>query len=200
MPANIDRDWDKRYQTGDTPWHSGRASKQLQRVLSEYEIPRGRALELGCGAGTNAVYLSQQGFRVTAVDCSATAIDEARQLAASTGQEIEWITGDVQNFGEGREPFDFVFDRGCWHCCRRVDLRGYLRTHENATRSGSWFLCLAGNANEQTDTEGPPRVTEVEVATEFSPLYRIVQLREFHFEDSGGSKGPLGWSCLMQRR
>jgi len=60
--------------------------------------PRGRALDLGCGQGRNAVWLAQRGWRVTAVDYSDVAIDRARQLAAAQDVEVEWIEADVTSF------------------------------------------------------------------------------------------------------
>jgi len=196
--ADIDRDWDERYLQGETPWDSGIPSRELQRVLSEHRIASGRALELGCGSGTNAVFLAEQGFDVTAVDCSPTALARARALADQKGITVHWIEADVQNFGADLEPFDFVFDRGCYHCCRRVDLEGYLATLANVTRPGSRYLSLTGNANEQSE-EGPPRVAEEKIRTELGRLFHIDQIRPFHFEDAGGVQGPLGWSVLMTR-
>ncbi|MCA9052949.1 MAG: class I SAM-dependent methyltransferase [Planctomycetaceae bacterium] len=199
ISANIDRDWENRYVDGDTPWDSGLRSAELASVLDEFDIPRRRALELGCGSGTNAVYLAQQGFDVTAVDCSETALSMARRKAAAIGVTVNWITADVQNFGAGHEPFDFVFDRGCYHCCRRVDLNGYLETHRQLTQPGTWTLILAGNPNDGTEG-GPPKAPPADMLSEFDPLYRLIRLREMHFQDPGGVRGPLGWSCLMQRR
>jgi methyl halide transferase len=198
--ANIDRDWEDKYREGNTPWDSGLASKELQRALSEHSIAPGRALELGCGTGTNAVFLAQQGFDVTAVDCSSLALEQAREKAVDAGVRVNWIEADVQNFGAGLQPFEFVFDRGCYHCCRRVDLLGYLQTLENVTAPGTRYLSLCGNANEQTEGQGPPRVTEQEIRDELGGLFAIDPIREFRFEDPGGVEGPLGWSVLMTRK
>lgn len=197
--ADTDRDWTAKYRDGDTPWDSGLASQELIRVLAENGITGGRALELGCGTGTNAVYLAQHGFDVTAVDCTPLALDQARLKARDAGVDIRWIEGDVQRFGADLEPVDLVFDRGCYHCCRRVDLAGYLETLKNVTRPGSRYLSLAGNANEQTE-HGPPRVTEAEIRRELGELFEVDAVREFRFEDPGSVEGPLGWSVLMTRR
>jgi methyl halide transferase len=198
--ANIDRDWEERYREGTTPWDSGIPSQELQRVLKEEGISPCRSLELGSGTGTNAVFLAQQGFDVTAVDCASLALQRARDKAAVAGVNVIWIEADVQNFGAGLPPFDFVFDRGCYHCCRRVDLPGYLMTLQNVTRPGSRYLSLCGNANEQSEGQGPPRVTEEEIRAELGGLFEIDHIREFHFEDPGGVAGPLGWSVLMTRK
>ncbi len=196
--ANTDRDWNGRYASGETPWDSGIPSRELLRVIDEHGVVPGRALELGCGTGTNAIALARKGFEVTAADCAPRALQAARDKAADSGVLIDWIEADVQNFGEDWEPFDFVFDRGCYHCCRRVDLAGYLRTLKNVTHDGSRVLILAGNANEQTE-HGPPRVTEDDIRSDFAGSMRIVFIREFRFEDPGGIDGPLGWSILLVR-
>lgn len=196
---NIDRDWNGKYAQGNTPWDSGLASRELAKVLDEWRLSTGRAIELGCGTGTNAVFLAQRGFDVTAVDCSSLALAQARQKAIDADVAVDWIEADVQNFGADLEAFDVVFDRGCYHCCRRVDLPGYLQTIQNVTRAGSRFLCLCGNANEQTE-QGPPRVTETEIRDEFADLMQIDAIREFRFQDPGGVDGPLGWSVQMTRR
>lgn len=197
--AQVDRDWDERYRSGDTPWDSGLPSRELQRVLREAQIAPCRALELGCGTGTNAVFLAQQGFDVTAVDCSPLALEQARRKAQAAGVAVNWIEADVQHFGAGLEPFDFVFDRGCYHCCRRVDLLGYLATLRNVTRPGSRMLCLAGHIDETSDV-GIPKVSAEELQRELGPLFEFEFRRAFHFQDAEGAEGPLGWSCLMKRR
>jgi SAM-dependent methyltransferase len=197
--ARIDRDWQGKYLSGDTPWDSGVPSRELQRVLSERQLSPCRALELGCGTGTNAVFLAELGFNVTAVDCAPLALARARSKATAAGVAVEWHEADVQHFGAGLVPFDFVFDRGCYHCCRRVDLPGYLATLRNTTHPGSSYLSLAGNANEQTE-QGPPRVTEHEIRHELGGLFDVQLLRAFRFQEPGGRVGPLGWSCLMVRK
>ena len=197
--AKTDRDWDAKYRTGDTPWDSRETSRELTRVLEEYEINPGRALELGCGTGTNAIFLATRGFSVTAIDCAIPAIETARERAQSAGVEIDWHLADVQHFGADLAPFDFVFDRGVYHCCRRVDLDGYLATLAQVTRPGTLYLSLAGNVNEGVTT-GPPRVSATDICRELEPLFEIVHLREFHFMDAGGVQGPLGWSTLLRRK
>jgi SAM-dependent methyltransferase len=196
---NVDRDWEDHYASGHMPWDSGLPSSELQRVLREHEVALGRALELGCGTGSNAVWLAQQGFDVTALDIAANALKVAREKAAAADVDVQWIHADVQNFNPGGEPFDFIFDRGCYHCCRRVDLLGYLQTLSNVTRPGTRFLCLCGNANEQSESR-IPRVTEAEIRAELGGLFEFLHLKAMHFEDAGGMQGPLGWSVWMVRK
>jgi 2-polyprenyl-3-methyl-5-hydroxy-6-metoxy-1,4-benzoquinol methylase len=60
--------WNDRYRDDDLPWDTGRPSSELQRVVGQDAVRPCRALELGCGTGTNSVWLAQQGFEVTGID------------------------------------------------------------------------------------------------------------------------------------
>lgn len=197
MPA---RNWEERYQTGHMPWDSGLPDHELVRVISEHNIAPCRVADLGCGTGTNSVYLAQQDFDVTALDVSTIAIDMARQKAAAANVHVNFLVADLIHFDLDFEPFDFLFDRGCFHCARDVDLTKYQATLKKLSKPGTRYLVLTGNANEQTEGQGPPRLTEQQIRDELGGLFEIQFLRPFRFEDAGGAIGPLGWSCLMTRR
>lgn len=196
--SEVSQHWNSRYSLGSTPWDSGLPSQELRRIIAEQAIAPCRVLELGCGSGTNAVYLAEQGFDVTAVDCAPLALDRGRALATSRGVSVNWIESDVCAFRSDGAPFDFVFDRGCYHCARRVDLAGFLQTLAAATAAGSRYLVLTGNAHEKREP-GPPALHEHEIRDELGQLFAVAQIRPFHFQDAGEVPGPLGWSCLLIR-
>ncbi len=235
-PAPPARDWNARYISGDTPWDSGHPSTELRRVVQQTdELPRGRLLELGCGAGTNAIYLARQGFDVTAVDGSQEAISRARrQTAAARGAgeqlSVEFHIADVLELpaalhGKSTasqtnqspveplakpptartveatiEPFDVLFDRGCYHCVRQSALAPFQAMLERVSRPGTLFLLLTGNANEPRGDRGPPRVDEQELRDELGPWFEFLRISEFRFDDTGDATRPLAWSVLLQRR
>ena len=97
-------------------------------------------------------------------------------------------------------PFDFFFDRGCYHVVRRDDVTAYLKTLRRLTRAGSLGLVLTGNAREPHQP-GPPVLTEEQIRQEVGRLFEIVQLREFRFDqvEADGSRF-LGWSCFLRRK
>lgn len=200
-------DWNEQYATKQTPWDSGQPSRELERVLDERQIRPGRALEIGCGTGTNAVYLASRGFDVTAFDLSAIAIERAKQRAAEAGLQLSLFVGDVLNPPDLGEPFDFVFDRGVYHSLRPEGLLALLKLLERTTRPGSLYLTLAGNANEVrppgAEHEGPPQVHAHDLCKELQPLFDLIQLREFRFdgvEIDGRPIQPLAWSAMLRRR
>lgn len=189
-------EWEPRYQAGDLPWDSGHPSGELQRVVSEYRLRPASALELGCGTGANAVWLAQQGIAVTAVDISATAIERAHARAAAAGAAVRFLTADVTELPNLGGPFDFFFDRGCYHCVREQSLQGYLGTLEKNLGPQAMGLVLAGNDREPRS--GPPQVSEQQIRGELSPLFDIVRLREFRFDIVGEQPAHLGWSCVLR--
>lgn len=192
--------WEDRYQSGDTPWDTGQPSKELQRTIQEVGIVPGRTIELGCGTGTNAIWLAQQGFEVTAVDFSSLALEKARHKATEAGVRIQFLEVDVLNPSAIHERFPFFFDRGCYHVVRRLDVDKFLATLEGITEPGALGLILTGNAKEPHDP-GPPVVSETELRSELGRPFEIVHLREFRFDqvEKVGVRF-LGWSCLVRRR
>jgi SAM-dependent methyltransferase len=192
--------WDERYREGNTPWDTGLPSSELVRVIAVEKVAPCRAVELGCGTGTNAVWLAQQGFDVTALDLSAEAIGRARQRAAAAGVAVRFLTADVLDPPELGGLFAFLFDRGCYHTVRRIDTDRFLRTLERITAPGTLGLVLTGNAKEVMDP-GPPVVSEEEIRAELGQVFEIVWLREFRFDQLAGSTArPLAWSCFVRRR
>ncbi len=84
-------DWNDRYRDGDLPWDTGRPSSELQRVVGRHAIRPCRALEIGCGTGTNSVWLAQQGFEVTGFDMAPLAVERAEQLARAAGVKAHFV-------------------------------------------------------------------------------------------------------------
>ncbi|THV30836.1 class I SAM-dependent methyltransferase [Glycomyces paridis] len=74
--------WERHYSSSDRIW-SGRANPVLAATVAD--LPPGRALDLGCGEGGDAVHLAAAGWQVTAVDVSATALARTREHAAAAG-------------------------------------------------------------------------------------------------------------------
>lgn len=77
-----DEEWERRYAESDRVW-SGRVNGAVAEIASS--LPVGTALEIGCGEGADAVWLAEQGWRVTAVDVSATAVRRGRAAADARG-------------------------------------------------------------------------------------------------------------------
>ncbi len=86
-------EWDARYAAADLVWSA--EPNQFLPPAVEGSTP-GRALDLACGEGRNAIWLAREGWEVTAVDFSPVAIGKARRIAGDT--EVDWRVGDVTAF------------------------------------------------------------------------------------------------------
>ncbi len=104
------------YRFGFAPWESRDLDETWRPVLEgETALAPGRALDIGCGRGRDAVYLSRRGWKVTGVEFAEEALAKAREHAASEGAEVHWVQADVGQLGQlGLEPgYDLVYDFGC---------------------------------------------------------------------------------------
>lgn len=193
--------WDTTYRGGrPASWDTGRVSSDLREGVEEGTLPVGRIIELGCGSGTNAVYLASRGFEVTAVDLAPTALAQAEEKAREAGVEVEWLLADVLDLPE-IEPFDAVYDRGCYHGVRQQAAAEYVESLRRLSRAGTLVLILAGNANEPPPRSGPPRVSEEEIRSDFAADFDILWLRETRFDTAAADRGGAwAWSILLRRK
>ncbi len=192
--------WDSAYRGGRKPgWDTGRPASDLVKAVEEGKLRKGRVVELGCGTGTNAVYLAQKGFDVTAIDIAPSAIALAEEKARKAGVKVRFLVADV--LAPPRlEPFDLIFDRGCYHGVRGSNAAGYVETVRRLSRPGTLLLILAGNANEER-SGGPPRVEEEQICGDFAKWFDVVELRETHFDSADpAAKGALAWFAILRRK
>lgn len=102
----MDREaWNRRYAGSELVWT---AQPNRFLVAEASGLRPGRALDLACGEGRNAVWLAEQGWQVTGVDFSEVALDKARDLAAARGVEAEWEQADLLAYQPAPRAFDLV--------------------------------------------------------------------------------------------
>ena len=92
-------------------------------------MPAGKALDLGCGTGDNAIYLATHGWQVTGVDFVAKAVEKARAKAAAKKVDVTFVQANVtrlsaEGIGSG---FDLIIDSGCLHGMSSADRDAYVR-------------------------------------------------------------------------
>jgi SAM-dependent methyltransferase len=121
------------------PWDTGVSPPELLEFIQNHEP--GRAIDLGCGTGTNVITLAQAGWRVTGVDFAPRAIKLAREKARKAGVQAEFRVSDATRLQGISGPFDFALDLGCFHGIpdnRRTD---YLEQLDRIlTPAGFWLM------------------------------------------------------------
>ena len=133
----------------------------------------GRALDLACGAGRNAVWLAEQGWQVTGVDFSDVAIDNARRLAGERGVAVEWLVADVGEWEPPADAFDLVV---VLYLHLPAEERRPIMRRAAAALAGGGTILVVGHhsANIAEGTGGPqdPRVlfTAEDIAADLEGL------------------------------
>lgn len=196
-------DWNARYADGNLPWDTGAPDDHLVASVRAGLVAPGRTLEVGCGTGTNALWLAAQGFDVLGVDLSPLAVDKARAKAAAAGAGARGCRFDVLDFlvaEPAGAPFDFVFDRGCFHVFDDEVVRAQFAARVAALLApGGQWLSLVGSTEGPPRDTGPPRRTAREVIAAMEPVVEIVELRSINFEALIESPAKA-WLCRARRR
>jgi len=100
-------EWDARYGEREGSMWSGRPNGRL--VAEVTELPPGRALDVGCGEGADAIWLARRGWEVTAIDISDVALERARAAAAPAGAtSVVWLCGDALQTALPGRSYDLV--------------------------------------------------------------------------------------------
>jgi SAM-dependent methyltransferase len=198
--AELMERWDAPYRRERLPgWDVGRPCSHLVEAVEDKTFEPGRAIVLGCGSGTNAIYLASKGFEVSGVDVSPAALAIAAEKAQEANVEVDWILADVASMPK-LEPYDLVFDRGCYHHICQYDSPGYVETLRRLSRAGTRVMILAGSPADGRGG-GPPRIKEETIRRDFSPLFDFDWLRNVRFDSRNPeAKGPSAWSIHLRRR
>src|SRR5439155_4575921 len=164
--------WDSDYRGKRPPlWDIDRPADELQNLVKAGAVRScHRVVDLGCGSGSDAIYLASKGLDVTAIDIAPTALSQAQEKARQMGVSVRWLLADVLA-PPHLEPFDFIYDRGCYHVVRDQNLAAYLETIRRSSHAGSRFLLLAARQNGQAAGNDHSGVTEEELRYDFLPLF-----------------------------
>lgn len=106
------------------PWDSGISPPELLEFIRSH--PAGRAIDLGCGTGTNVITLAHAGWQVTGVDFAPKAIRIAKQKARKENIQADLRVGDVTRLKDISMQYDLALDIGCFHSLSQQGMQDYL--------------------------------------------------------------------------
>src|ERR1700735_159925 len=142
------------------PWDT-KAPKENVIAWQEGGWVHGRVLDIGCGLGDNAVYLAQQGFNVTGLDLSPTALITAERRSKDAGVTVKFAVTDSTKLEGYTDAFDTVVDSGMFHCLADDAKRSYAAAAHRATKPGATLLLSCFSDANPSDEEWPrPAVSE----------------------------------------
>jgi SAM-dependent methyltransferase len=194
------KQYEERYKAKKTPWDIGRADFNLMDIVREQPIEKCKALDLGCGTGHNSIWLAQHGFLVTGVDVSEVALQQANENALQNNVNCTFLPIDFFEEDVPGLPFNFIFDRGCFHSYDSDDERKRFaeRVAYHLDQAGLWFA-LIGSTDEPSQGPGPPRRSARDIVVAVEPFFEIFSLTASHF-DSNSQNPPRAWACLVTKR
>ena len=182
--SEADRDkWDTRYRQG-----SYQARTHPTELLAEWlpHLPRGRALDVACGAGRNALYLAEAGYEVDAIDISRVALDRLRETAQARGLEVTCIETDLESCELPNQSYDLIV-------MARYTQPTLIPHLLRLLRAGGHFLCEEHLATDR-DVTGPSdpafRMAPNELLQLAAEL-RVLFYREAIIEDPDGRQASL---------
>ncbi|GBC72033.1 hypothetical protein HRbin02_01822 [Candidatus Calditenuaceae archaeon HR02] len=172
--------WDLAYLTGSTPWDSDEPSKELVELIESGVIKPCRALDIGCGTGSNVIFLATKGFEAHGLDISKVALLKAMRRAEARGAKCYFHNLDFRDVKKVSRLgiFDLAIDVGCYHSLPHGgDRISYLDSLNEVLRRGGDYLiwCFVRGAGFSW---GPPGVEEYEVERNFGSRYALIEKRK----------------------
>jgi cyclopropane fatty-acyl-phospholipid synthase-like methyltransferase len=127
----------------DPPWDTGVTPPEVYRFLEKH--PPGKALDLGCGTGTNVITLAEHGWRASGVDYVPRAIRIARRKARrkDVSEKVEFFVGNALSRNSFQGKYDLILDIGCFHIFLEEDAETYARNAFDHLVEGGRLLMYA---------------------------------------------------------
>lgn len=150
------RDWDARYAASDLVWSAGPNQFVVEEIT---DLVPGRALDIAAGEGRNAIWLAQEGWRVTALDFSPVGVDKGRRGAVAAGVEVVWILADATTWEPPPQAFDLVLV--AYLQLPRAALRAALGRAAAAVAPGGTLLVIGHDRDNLERGHGGPPDPEV---------------------------------------
>ena len=194
----------------EVPWNIETPPKALVQLIENGKVTPCRTIDLGCGAGNYAIYLSGLGFEVTGVDYSATAVKIAKGNAKKKGVVCDFLVADVlSDMNEVKETFDFAYDWELLHHIFPEKRAEYARNvHKLLNPHGKYLSVCFSEKDPQFGGTGKFRETrfgtllyfsnEYEISELFDPYFNISELKTI--EVSGKSVPHLAIYAFMERK
>lgn len=176
------KDWNSRYQGAELLW-SDRPNRFL--VAEADGLEPGRALDLACGEGRNAIWLAERGWRVTGVDFSQAAIEKAGRLAERRGVEVDWVCADLLEYSPPPEVFELVIV--FYLQLPAEERRKIFPRAASAVAKGGTFLVVAHDPGNLERGYGGPRDPAVLYAADEV----AAELGGFEIEQAGPVSRPV---------
>ena len=176
---------------GQPPWDTGISPPELLEFIQNHKP--GRAIDLGCGTGTNVITLAKAGWRVTGVDFAPRAIKLARKKVNQAAVFAELLNGDVTKLEGINSPFDLAFDLGCFHSLSQDGKPKYLK-QLNRILAPEGFWLMYGFLRSDSVQIGPG-LTEADIS-QISSQLTLISRRD---GSDNSRERPSAWFLFQKK-
>ena len=191
----------ERYLEGTIPWDTGISPPELLEAINgPHALPPGRALDIGCGTGTNSLTLAKYGWQVLGVDFAEPAIAQAiikaeneQGAIACVSGSIRFLCADVICLEAPSIPYSLVFDLGCLNGIPYALRSTYAQIVAEQAAPGALFLVYTHLPNP--DRKGPIGCTPEEIEELFGRAF-VLERRELGYELG---KAVSMWNWLRRK-
>jgi len=172
------------------PWDTGISPPELLEFIQTHQP--GRAIDIGCGTGTNVITLAKAGWKVIGVDFASRAIQIAKQKVNRAGVQAELFVKDATKLEGIHGPFDLAFDLGCFHTILPSGKTKYLeQLYRILAPHGFWLMYGFLKSDTSQARHGLAEEDIRLISSQLSLLSR----RE-GFDNKG--KGPSTWFLFQK--
>jgi cyclopropane fatty-acyl-phospholipid synthase-like methyltransferase len=156
----------------DPPWDTNQTPPEVLEFIERN--PPGKALDLGCGTGTNSITLAKNEWQVIGVDFVGKAIRTARRKAQRADVAVDFRVADVTKLPGITGPFDLILDIGCYHNLSESGKQDYAQNIFRLLKEGGTFLLYAFFRERVSDSETGVSEADLEVfSTQLELVSRV---------------------------
>jgi SAM-dependent methyltransferase len=182
--------------SGIGPWDIGRPQPAIVRLAQAGEIV-GTVLDVGCGTGENALYLSSLGHEVTAIDTAQEAIDKARRKSLERRLRVNFRLSDALALPCLGLTFDTVIDSGLFHLWSDEERVEFVNNLGAVLVPGGRYFMLC--FSERETRGGPRRITQAKIRDTFRDGWTMKDIQETKFETLIHEGGAWAWLATISR-
>jgi SAM-dependent methyltransferase len=185
------------YRMGKMPWDTGKPQPSLVAAEQKGHV-KGKVLDIGCGAGDNAIHLASRGHPVRGIDFSAAAIERARRAAESSGVTADFQVADIFALAPHEIAFDTAIDYGVFHQFRGAEVERYVSCLRRLMPERQTLLlqCFSDGANFSWPM--PRCISKAELRQAFETGWRIESIEPTLYETRTVGNVPA-WFAIIHR-
>jgi cyclopropane fatty-acyl-phospholipid synthase-like methyltransferase len=185
------------YRLGKMPWDTGKPQPSLVAIEQQGHVA-GAVLDIGCGAGDNAIHLAARGYRVHGIDLSAAAIARAKRAAQQRGVTADFRVADIFALPEGEPAFDTAIDYGLFHQFRGAEIARYVGCLRRLMPQRQTLVLQCFSDAADFSWPYPRCVSKGELQEAFDAGWRIEHIEAVRYETRTVGEVPA-WLAIIRR-